>query len=122
MGFYKCALRRGIQKNVDTTKLISPYRTAWVGRVSTLDALEKKIGDWSDSPEQRGARLLIGSVLHDDFGTYELNDVSMWTPRQIGSKRRPSPLKTYLAFEQSLLPFQHELLRQFQFRGHPSAS
>jgi hypothetical protein len=120
-GVVQTAITRELPVNVDMRKLVPPYRTAWVGSVPTLDALEKKIGDWNDSAEQHGARILLASVLHDDFGTYELNDVRMWTPRRIGSKRRPSPLKTYLAFEASLLPFQRELLRRFEFRSHPSA-
>jgi len=120
-GVVQAALSRGQHLNIDPSKLIPPYQTPWSRRIPTLDALEKKIGEWNDSPDQRGARLLFGSVVHDDFGTYELNDVSMWTPRRIGSKRPPSPLKTYVAFEESLLPFQKELLRQFEFRGHPSA-
>jgi hypothetical protein len=108
-GIVQTAVNQGVQVDHEPRKILPPYRTRWIHRLPSLKSLEKKMKDRPSASKKHGASSVYFSVTHGDFGTYELNDLSMWSSRRLHKRSPQSALQIYESFVSSLNDQETEL-------------
>jgi hypothetical protein len=113
-GVVQTALNHNALIEGDMQRIVPPYKSKWPARIPTLETLEKRIGDWGTTEEQRGARRLFHSVTNDDFSHYEMGDLRMWAPRRLGKNSKKSPLQIYKSFEATLSEIERDYIGKYE--------